>query len=84
MSLPQLPHRGSEKKATAKSPGRTPSANTFRFCNRIPPKADTARLTRWHGVAREGDVRFSPCKAAAILAPHILHCFPLGEHGLHS
>jgi len=39
---------GGAKKATAKSPGRTPSANTFKFCNRIPPTTDT-KAGGWRG-----------------------------------
>jgi hypothetical protein len=47
VSLPQVPHRGSEKSATAKTPGRTPRKTHFKFCNTIPPKATKLlRLTQ--------------------------------------
>ena len=38
MSLPQLPHRGSEK-VPCKNTWSPPSANTSKFCNTIHPKA---------------------------------------------
>ena len=34
---PVAPSSGERKCATAKSPGRTPSANTSKYCNRIAP-----------------------------------------------
>jgi hypothetical protein len=39
---------GKRKRATAKSPGRTPSVNTSKFCNRIPLITD-AKTDDWRG-----------------------------------
>ena len=46
MSLPQLPHRGSEKSATQKLLAAPPSANTFKFCNTIGGKAEVGGWAR--------------------------------------
>ena len=46
------PHRESGKRATAKTPGRTPSANTFKFCNKFRGKANVTRTVRYVGLPR--------------------------------